>query len=809
MERFVCIHGHFYQPPRENPWLEEVEMQDSAYPYHDWNQRITAECYAPNTASRILSPEGKIIDIVNNYSKISFNFGPTLLSWLEKSENDTYRGILEADRLSMERFSGHGSAMAQVYNHIILPLANDRDKETQVKWGIRDFEHRFGRFPEGLWLAETAVDIPTLEVLAENGISFALLAPRQAKEVRKMAEGEKWKDVSDASADPTMAYMCSLPSGRTISLFFYDGPISQSIAFGGLLNNGRKLADNLLGAFNDMRSHNQLVHIATDGESYGHHHRNGDMALAYCLQYIEANNLARITNYGEYLANNPPQFEAHIVENSSWSCGHGVERWRDNCGCNSGRPGWHQEWRKPLRETLNFLRDEAATIFEKHGSQYLKDPWQARNDYIEVILDRSPENIENFLEKHALKKLSAKEKTKVLKLLEMQRNSLLMYTSCGWFFDEVSGLETVQIIQYASIVIQYAGEFSENNLEESFLARFEKIKSNIHENVNYIYENYVKPTRLDLTRVSAHYAISSIFENYLEDTNIGAYTAHKEIFNLAEAGKLKLATGKLKIISDLTWEEETFSFAVLHLGDNNISCGVQRFENDEHLQLMENDIHGAFSRGDVAEVIRQISDYFADHNYSLYHLFKDQQRKILNQILQITYENIDSSYRQIYENNYSIMSFFQSLNIPLPKPLLYAAEDIINKDFGRIFENEDFSTEHLENLINDARRWPIVLEKDLIKYIAGNWIFKCLGEITGNKESAGKLQEIEKVLELFGSIDIRLRSWKSQNLYFSLAKEIYPEMQAKADQGEPDSVEWVNTFNRIGEYLKIDISELD
>jgi len=271
MSRFICIHGHFYQPPRENPWLEEVELQDSAYPYHDWNERITAECYAPNTASRTLDAERKIIDIVNNYSKISFNFGPSLLSWLERHKPDVYQAVIEADKKSQGLFSGHGSALAQAYNHLIMPLANSQDKRTQVIWGIRDFQYRFHREPEGMWLAETAVDLQTLEFLAEHQIKFTILAPSQAHKVRKINDG-KWHDVSGGKIDPKAPYICRLPSGKSIALFFYDGPISHELAFGRLLKSGEGFAKKLISAFPKDNQEPQLVHIATDGETYGHHH---------------------------------------------------------------------------------------------------------------------------------------------------------------------------------------------------------------------------------------------------------------------------------------------------------------------------------------------------------------------------------------------------------------------------------------------------------------------------------------------------------------------------------------------------------
>src|SRR5262245_60308306 len=396
MDRYICIHGHFYQPPRENAWLEFIEVQDSAYPFHDWNERVTAECYGPNGQSRILDGDGNIERIANNYSRISFNFGPTLLAWLAEKEPEVYRSILEADKESQSRFSGHGSAIAQSYSHSILPLSNPRDKYTQVLWGIRDFEFRFGRYPEGMWLPETAVDLETLDVLAELGIKFTILSPYQAKTVRR-PRGRLRRDVNGGRIDPSVPYRVRLPSGRRIAVFFYDGPISQAIAFEHLLESGDTFASRLLSAFSDTRQWPQIVHIATDGETYGHHHKKGEMALAYALHHIESNNLAKLTNYAEYLERHPPTHQAEIWERTAWSCAHGVDRWTRNCGCNSGgHPGWNQEWRTPLRDTLDWLRDSITPRFEQKASEVFRDPWSARNEYIDVLLNRSLDNVNRF-----------------------------------------------------------------------------------------------------------------------------------------------------------------------------------------------------------------------------------------------------------------------------------------------------------------------------------------------------------------------------------------------------------------------------
>jgi len=516
MDRYLCIHAHFYQPPRENPWLEAIELQDSAAPYHDWNERIANECYVPNGAARILDGQGRIAKIVNNYARISFNFGPTLLSWLEQHAPRTYERVLEADRQSLELFSGHGSALAQAYNHIILPLASSRHKYTQILWGIRDFQHRFGRDPEGLWLPELAVDVETLEVLSSLGIKFTVLAPHQARRIRHRP-WEDWVHLDGAGIDPTRAYRCNLPSGRSLALFFYDGPISRAVAFEKLLLNGESFAHRLLGGFNDSRPWAQLMHIATDGETYGHHHPHGDMALAYALDYVERNRLAHITNYGEYLAGHPPTEEVEIAQNTSWSCMHGLERWQSNCGCNSGeRPQWAQHWRRPLREALDWLRDELSPRYELAVRDLLRHPNEALDDYISAVLDRSPASVNAFFAKHATCELDADEQVRVLKLLEIERHLMLMYTSCGWFFDELTGLETVQVLRYAGRAVQLAEDLFGPPIEEQFLSRLEQAWSNISGmgNGRDVYERFVRVGVVGLPGVAAHYAISSLFNGY-------------------------------------------------------------------------------------------------------------------------------------------------------------------------------------------------------------------------------------------------------------------------------------------------------
>ena len=649
MEKYLCLHGHFYQPPRENPWLEAIEMQDSAEPYHDWNERITAESYAPNATARVLDGDGRIKDIVNNYSRISFNFGPTLLGWMQDKAPDVLAAIIEADRQSRERFSGHGNALAQVYNHIIMPLANERDKHTQVVWGLRDFEHRFGRKAEGMWLAETAADVASLEVLAEHGIKFTIFSPYQAARVRPLSGGD-WTDANGGNVDPSRPYLIKLPSGRSITGFFYDAHISKAVAFERLLNNGEEFAGRLMDGYDDGRQWNQLLHVATDGESYGHHHRYGEMALAAALNHIESHNLARLTNYGEYLEKNPPTMEAEIHEKSAWSCSHGVGRWYMDCGCNGGgRPGWNQRWRAPLRQALDWLRDELAPRFETEAAKLLNDPWAARNDYINLMLDRSDENVAAFFQTHAKQSLNEEQTVTALRLLEMQRHAMLMFTSCGWFFDELSGIETVQVIQYASRALQVLKNVTGEDLEPAFVERLAQAPSNIPENKNgkVIYEKFVKPAIIDREKLGAHFAVSSLFEQYPDKGRIYSCTFEQQERQRFEAGKARLIIGRSKVIFDVTRASDVLSYAALHLGDHNVNCGVRYFRGEEAFQELVGEFKEAFSRADFPQLIRLMDRHFGESYYSLKILFRDEQRKILQQVLVSTGQDIESHYRQI------------------------------------------------------------------------------------------------------------------------------------------------------------------
>jgi alpha-amylase/alpha-mannosidase (GH57 family) len=803
MERYICVHGHFYQPPRENAWLEYVEMQDSAYPYHDWNERVTAECYAPNAASRILDGEGYITEIVNNYDKMSFNFGPTLLSWMEVNSPETYQGIIEADRESQQKYSGHGSALAQAYNHLILPLANRRDKYTQVLWGIRDFEHRFYRHPEGMWLPETAVDLETLDILAELGLRFTILAPHQARRVRSIGS-DNWTEVANSSIDPTMAYEVGLPSGRKLAVFFYQGPISRSVAFEDLLTNGDSFASRLVGAFSEERTWPQLVHIATDGETYGHHHRFGDMALAYALHHIEVNGLARITNYGEYLEKHPPTHEVEINESTSWSCPHGVERWRSDCGCNAGRnPKWHQAWRKPLREALDWLRDILIPKYEERGRELLKDPWDARDNYIQVVLDRSSENVHRFLEQCRTRELTEEENVTALKLLELERHAMLMYTSCGWFFDELSGIETVQVIQYAGRAVQLAQELFGDDIEAHFLERLELAKGNIPEygDGRRIYDKVVKPAMIDLTKVTAHFAISSLFEEYGEQADVYSYHIDVKDYHTSECGRARLAAGQAQITSAVTLESADLGFGVVRFSEHNINAGVREYQGEEANQAMLQELTQPFCAADFAEAVRLLDKHFGTSTYSLKSLFRDEQHKVLDSILESALSEIEAVYQQVYEHHYPPMRFLAELGYPIPKGYQSAAEFILNSGLRRALSSDPLEQEQIRSLLDEVQTWQVELDGEELSYLLQQSLEKMMVRLVATADDLDLLKEVLTAIQVAHSAPFPVDLWRVQNLYHQLLESTYPKLKSKAQEGDEKARNWSDLFVSLGQQL--------
>ena len=488
--RSVVVHGHYYQPPRENPWLEYVEAEATAAPAHDWNSRIERECYRAVTAARLNARDGRIASIENALAWTSFDFGATLLEWMEREAPETYALVLEADAESRERL-GHGNALAAPYHHVILPLASRRDKVTEVRWGIADFRRRFGRAPSGMWLPETAVDDETLDVLAQHGVAYTILARHQVE--RAPARG--------------LPGRYRTGGGREIALFVYDGPLSHDIAFGGALQDGVAWARRVLSGAG--RGHS-LVAIATDGETYGHHHRFGEMALARMLAEVRGAGAAALTNFGAFLERHPPAEAVSLVAPTSWSCVHGVERWRGDCGCRvAPERGWHQRWRAPLREAVEWLACRLHRAYESEAAGLLADPWAARDGYAESF-GAFGEPDPTFVAARARRELSAEEAVRSRELLELERNALRLFTSCAWFFDDVGGLEQLQVLRYAARAIEIVGTRAPR-LEAGFVRRLSHAVSNDPGvgDAGRMYVERARPSVPPLARVAGSWAAVS------------------------------------------------------------------------------------------------------------------------------------------------------------------------------------------------------------------------------------------------------------------------------------------------------------
>ncbi len=815
MERFLCVHGHFYQPPRENPWLEDIEVQDSAAPFHDWNQRITRECYGPNAASRVLDPAGHIVEIVDNYREISFNFGPTLLSWMERKEPDVYQRIIEADRASRQIRGGHGNALAQVYNHIIMPLASHRDRETQVLWGIKDFTRRFGRPPEGMWLAETAADSDTLEVLAKHGIKFTILSPNQARAVRPArratdrpdgdhSSAGEWENVSGGRVDPSRPYLWRSRNGIELALFFYDAPISRAVAFEGLLSNGDMFAARLMTGFSSARFGPQLVNIATDGESYGHHHRFGDMALAIALKRLRESGEARLTNYAEFLEKFPPSWEVQIHENSSWSCSHGVERWRSNCGCRLGGHGhWTQEWRKPLRDSLDRLAQSLDGLFEKHATRLLRDPWGSRNDYIDVILDRSDENLRRYFEKHGVSSLSEMDRVDALRLLEMQRQRLLMFTSCAWFFDEVSGLESTTVLTSAARALQIASAFPEGaSLEKVFLAGLAEAKSNIPEigNGAVVYERYVKPVAADLPRIAAHQALKALWR---EEQDRGSVYCFDYTFldrRRERASGNSLSAGRIRIQSQITRESLDAVYAVIHMGGHDFHCVLRASPELDRIRPVVDRLFDIFNTGTITEALGLLSQNFDPRVFELQDLLLEERRHILGAVIEDILGRFEGTYRMLVDENKKLMNYLLKAAFPMPHAFRLALESVLGRDLHKSlmeFSRDENQTALMKRVHADAKAFSVVLHWAGVGQLVQKRLETHVALLT-KTPTPDTAQRCLALLSLADDLELSLSLWSTENSFFGIWKNNLRSLV----RGAPD-LPGHRTYRALAERLRM------
>ncbi|MDZ7291293.1 MAG: DUF3536 domain-containing protein [candidate division KSB1 bacterium] len=849
MEKCLVIHGHFYQPPRENAWTESIERQKSAHPYHDWNERIDVECYRANAFSRILDNTNRIVNIVNNYAQISFNFGPTLLSWLEQHSPLTYRRILEADKLSQERCSGHGAAIAQAYNHAILPLCNQRDKITQVRWGIADFRYRFGRDPEAMWLPETAVNDDTLRVLIDHGMKFVILSPYQAKRVRPFslvnttnggearasdelvslqvgssASGQvatqslevanwqtrnslrvgEWIGVEHGEIDTTQAYRWfdkddqgHLIPERYLDIFFYHGSLSSAVSFEHLARDARHFAQSIDSCFNPSGSAKpQLVSIATDGETYGHHERHADMGLAYLLNVEAPQRQIHVTNFAEFLAENPPVMEVELKEGpngegTSWSCAHGVGRWYRNCGCRGdGPPEWHQEWRGPLRQAFDNLRDELAGLTLEKGENLLKDIWEARNDYIEVILRRTPESVAEFLAKHQKRELSDSERLLVIQLMEMQRQTQLMYTSCGWFFTELSGIETVQVIQYAARAVQLAESVSGRNFETRFLIDLKKARSNHpdYKNGEGVYRKLVRPSIVSFPRLINTHAIRTLFAQAPARERLYHYVINRTDLVEKRTERTTLMIGRAEVESGITTERRAYAFALINRGaGEGVKCFVRL---DEPARP-----GAAWSYGEARDALmadfHEIEDEIFDalplrwggETFGLADMLFEERQQVIDILLKDRLSEIGAVYSQIFTHYRSLMEALHGLGAPLPVELSVPARYTLSQRLREEVEKlrPDLSLEnvgvtdpetykHCLEIARTAHRLGLQLDNESASRVFQETIEQRLHHLF-NDTAAQSCKEILMLVDIADRLKLALEEASIQNQIFAVLHE--------------------------------------
>ncbi|MHA1299673.1 MAG: DUF3536 domain-containing protein [Candidatus Helarchaeota archaeon] len=814
-KRFVCIHGHFYQPPRENPWIEEIELEESAAPFPNWNARITHECYAPNAYARILDRNGKITKIMNNYEKISFNFGPTLISWLEKNAPSVYEKILEADEKSKKNNGGHGNAIAQIYNHIIMPLAKRRDKEVEIIWGIKAFEKDFKRKPEGMWLSETAVDLETVELLIDNGIKFIILSPHQAKKVRKIGS-DQWIDTNTQDLDTTRCYKLNITNKKSITVFFYNKGLSADIAFpSGILKEGTKFIDRIIFSFNQDNKAPQLVNAATDGESYGHHKKFAEMALAYALENIEGRKLAKIINYAYFLELFPPEYEVEIIENTSWSDSQGVERWKSDLGDSIlKKPGWNQKWRTPLRDAMNFLKEKADELFEKEITNYLYDPWDSRNDYINVILDRTDEQRKKFLSIHQKRVLNAEEIHKVFSLLELQRNSLLMFTSCGWFFDDM-GIETKQIIKYAIRVIQIAKEF-DWNLENEYKGILKSARCNIapYKTGDILFDEVKNRHLVNLEKAVSNYALLSTMFPIEKKCDMYVYkmNIHDKI-NL-DFGYTNFVIGYLEIFSNLTCHFEKTMFVGIKFEKDFLAAAklIKTYDEYEKNKKILIDI---FETNSITELIRSVDRIFEDQIFGITDLFFKERKRVLNELITSNFIFLDTEFNQFYKSNLKFMRYLKNISVEIPDKFKLVLNYVLNQDLTQQFDEfiREKNYENLKKTLKEAEYWGIKLnttrlDEEITTSIID--LLKTTKKISlKDPRAVDYLEKIEEALNFALNYKLNITYWEIQNEFINIIEnniELLKEIKRmKRSEIDFKFIQILSLINTIGTNLNLDI----
>ena len=765
--RYLILHGHFYQPPRENPFLGEIQKEASAAPAHDWNERITNECYSPNAYSRILDGYGRITDMSNNYEYISFNFGPTLIDYIAKTREDLLKRILEADKKSIARL-GYGNAIAQVYNHIILPLAKKEDMRVQIKWGLYNFEKYFGRKSSGMWLSETAINLDVVDALYDCGVKFTILSPYQAHYVKNITT----VDVSGAKIDTSKPYWLYGHNGKRVAVFFYDHYISQSIAFEHLLTSSDKLAERIRNAYGEKR----LVNIATDGETYGHHEPFADMCLArYFKENVYYDNITP-TNYEHYLSMYPPMEEVILHEGTgrrgtSWSCSHGVERWRSNCGC-GGWEGLDLSWRGPLRDAFYRLRKMHDKLFAEFLDVTDDTRNSLREEYVRAIYnDLDAKDLYEICSKY----ISFKE---FVFLMESYKYSLFSYTSCGWFFEDVSRLEPIKNMQYAEQSFHYARLLVKDKnvsfvdeAHKEFLKTLEKSISNKpeHHNARYFYEKEAKV-----------------------DVFTKLYVINYFIFNLAASEYRDININIFKHEIKSTKIEKNYVEGILI---DNIAADIY-FK--VHM-IKEN--HEFKNQIQISEVYDNL-DKSTIYTMYLKDLTSDIRDKLADSLFEDDIKKLDTLMHQIYPEYRKLFTYF-NLNSITPdydyRRIMGAMASPILRE--KITERGRDAYDEVSEDLKDARNAGIFISNSGISSLIGDNIKTALNELynTGNPFIT---HDLLRDIKFLSNNDMPIDRNTFENIFYKILQK-YKSGDIKFDREEEKK-----SFKELGYWLNFNMDNI-
>ncbi|MEM6368419.1 MAG: DUF3536 domain-containing protein [Myxococcota bacterium] len=769
----VIVHGHFYQPPRENPWTGAVDREPSAAPFHDWNARVFRDAYRANAHARILDDSGRVIQVVNNYETMSFNFGPTLLSWMEAHHPITYGRILEADRKSV-RERGFGNALAQAFNHTILPLDDPRDLRTQILWGLNDFESRFGRVAEGMWLPETAANEAVLSALAKAGVRFTVLAPSQAQRIRPLGTTE-WASVTQ-DLDQSRPYRWLDPdaSGRHLDLFFFDAGRSKAVAFDRALNTSQ--------AFAELFSPGQLRILATDGESYGHHSVFGDRTLAHFFRAEGPRRGLSFTNFASVRHHQPPTHEVELAagpngEGTAWSCAHGIGRWTRDCGCSTGGgPGAHQRWRAPLRTALEGLREVLHQTFEEMGGELFLDPWAARDDY-QPVIGEGPEAFEAWSQGRTRRDLSADDGVRARRLLEMERNVLLMFTSCGWFFHDVSGIETVQILKYAGRAIDHAVDLGLPSPEPKLLEALAEAPSYIPEQGTGadVYRKAVGRARVTPARAAAHLAVDGLVEAPTGAGEFAGFAFRMGPFQVRRSGPYATAAAWMELVCERTDARHQIGVAALHLGGIDVYGTVSPSMSQEAFEKAASRIFEDVEESSLPTLIRRLQAHFGPEEFQLSDLLPEQAEGLAQLAFGELLERFGDAYAQLYRDHGRTLDMLQAAGFQLPKELKAAAEFTLQRRFQAEIEDQAQSRDpqayhRAIEIARQAESAGYALDRRTSAHIFEGLLNRAVQEAMRDKDPSS-VEAVRKLVELVGQLALEVSMDQAQEMVLGLYGE--------------------------------------